>query len=497
LVGKKHSPVQSMKSKQIFLLLKSLHPSERAEIAVHLEELLRSKKGTVYQLYAEISKLKRWKDEADAKLQKLFKHGNTYYKARVSLTEHLLVIIGKMRRKPDSTHNYDFAIQHALFKYVLGSFAKDVQKLLKDENYVDAARLLEKGERALRRQGIKEQPKELARLPMCSTVRGWVIQEWEIKNAVEEVRKAFKLPMEERKRIAGSILLRFEDLEPAKSKAQILHLGLMARAYLLAGMVELAGEYGIQSLTALWGEAKKYPQEVLDEFSFVLPLLIGLKKREMTTRFVMQLGRLKVKGTWQEEHRHKLEIENLVSMAVAFNNLSMAELARKLLQKPNSAIDLVPRSKYIYGIGLSYFMSGKANLANRIFSSDLLLLGKGDPEALWFIDCLQMLRFFVDHEDEMTLMLSRKLRNKEMVVASDYSIMVCDLVEDLSSSPLSERYTKAGEWLEKVYLVGEKPDNIRFQQYFDLALFLKAYTNQTTMADIARNSGSQSIQLAN
>jgi len=485
-----------MKIEALFSLVKGISSDEQRKVKDKLSELLSMKESVNLRLYQKLVKAKGWSRRLGEECRGMFKCRASYARSRDYIGTHLLETVGKLRARFNPAYNYDFPIEQAMLAYVEKPFVADVKELLEEENYPLVTIMLEKAENAMRHLGRSGGLSDIKTLPESSIVRSWQIEILQLKNAIAQVRKGFKLRMAQRIEIAAQIQEQFKDLSPSVPKAKRLHLRLQAGFHLLAGRVEMAGEYGVQSLQAYFEVADRNVREALDEFSFVVPLLIGLGKREVATRFVMQLGKLQVKGGWEEGFRSKLEIENLISMAVAFNNLEMADKARELLREPQLAIDMTLQSKCLYGVGFTYFMAGKYAEANRILSNDLLRIKKGDSNILWLIDCLKMLRFFLDNEDDITLRMALKLKRKAKGMASEYCEMLCDLVEDISQKPLEDRRPRSKYWLLRVEEVEGKPDNARFRQDFDLALFLRAYINQTTMADIIKPSDGLLFRLA-
>lgn len=477
-----------MRSKQIFLLLKPLSIQERAEITVHLDKLLRSKGGGVYQLYAEISSLKIWKASEEARLYGLFKPVKKYYKNRVNLTEHLLMIIGKLRRKPNTTHDYDFAIQKSLFKYVLGTFERDVQKLLKQEDYMEAAVLLEKGEMAIRRQGIKKDSDKKSKLPDYHTVLGWSLEELKIKYGIESVKKANQLTMSHRSSMALEMLKEYKGMNPKKPKTQRMYSGLMARIYWVLGRQNQALEWGGKSLEAAFENASSDPDVLLDEFAYLIPLLIDSRFQKEATRFIMKIGAIRFKTNLQERRRARLEIENLIATGVEFCNCDFAKNALEKIENFGLSKDDSRSPLYFYLIALTYFKSGDYAVCSRMITKHIAYTGKPHSEVLWFSECLKMLSFFQRGEDELTLEHLKFLKKSLLENESELPDKLCEMMEELAKMPIQDRKGVAENWVRRIEKIKERPANIRSRNFFDIYEFLIAYTSNLSMAEVASNS---------
>jgi|GEM_PF-4009141 len=474
-----------MRSNQIYSLLLPLGVREKKEVGRLLLGLLPSATSPPYRLFKKMTEVKKWSDQAEAKCAGEFKKPQDYYKARRALGLLMLRIIGNLHTSQKLSFNYEFVIKESLFCYVLDDFVQDVEALIEQEKYPHAAVLRELGE--LGKQTLTK-AKDLAKLddlPDLHTVRGWGMEIWRLQDGIGTIRQSIKLPMTRRIAVARKLEREFTDYKPQTARGQRIYLGLMARVYWLGGDRQQAVQYGMESLEAAFEYAEQAPDALLDEFAYVVPLLSDEGMREESTKFSLKIGMVEFLIPHHEVRRERLEIENLITIAASFKVFAFAEKAESLLKSAAFIKDGNQGIHQFYALALTYFMFGSHEKVGRILNKHISFQGKPKTEISWFVECLKMFNLFQNGEEELALQFVKVLKNCIPPNESDYYSLVCDVMDSLVRTPISNRKVLVQEWLFKLNNLGEKPANIRFRSFFDIQLYLISFLKQSTMADIA------------
>lgn len=477
-----------MNTEQLFSLVFPLNKQERDTIRTFFKTLGKGHDSKTVMLYEALCKAKSWKESIEQKFKTQHRMSKQrYYEVRLQLTEWLIQGLGNMERNPVELRPfYRYAVNMALLNHLWIPFNKDIAKLLTQENFAEAASLMELAEDTIDRNYGDKERKKLADLPTAYTINGWIQEIAEMRHGIQRVRAAIKLPMAERLVLAEAIWAEVADRRMNTNKATVLQERLKARIYMLRGDQEKASSQGLMVLDILFQAMPSVENTsvILDEYLYLIPALLESDQVNAASRLVMKLEAISLFHPMHEERKHFLECKNMVAMTNHTQNLGWVEKAKKSILKKPGGISTENENKWWYCLALSYFMNGSYQKCNLILTRYFKQQTKNRRTIHWMAEFLQAMSLFMREETEISLKILKRLARKIPEEAGKLPAILCQMTTQIIKKAPSLRNQEIEVLKQQLASLINNPEDAQLLPYFDTFRFLESLNKGVTMKEI-------------